>query len=172
MEKIKCLTCPSESTCHAVRHGVHNKCPHGSILMSLSFSAHILHNWKVLPAISGKKNRRPTIIHRHARHEIILLTHFAIKLVLLLCDGDVILQRTLNRKRQVGVVWTTIGIQVKALSENYFINSGTKFEGKVLTDIHRAEPDTATCFGELSARSRRRPLHSRWPTVLSAYTII
>lgn len=123
MEKIKCLTCPSESTCHAVRHGVHNKCPHGSILMSLSFSAHILHNWKVLPAISGKKNRRPTIIHRHARHEIILLTHFAIKLVLLLCDGDVILQRTLNRKRQVGVVWTTIGIQVKALSENYFINS-------------------------------------------------
>ena len=42
-------TCPSESTCQAVRHGVHNKCPQGSILMSLSFSAHILHNWNVLP---------------------------------------------------------------------------------------------------------------------------
>lgn len=43
------FTCPSESTCHAVRHGVHNKWPHGSIRMSLSFSAHILHNWNVLP---------------------------------------------------------------------------------------------------------------------------
>lgn len=38
------ITCPSESTCHAVRQGVHNKCPHGSIRISLSFSAHILHN--------------------------------------------------------------------------------------------------------------------------------
>lgn len=44
------ITCPSESTCHAVRHGVHSKWPHGSIRMSLSFSAHILHNWNVLPA--------------------------------------------------------------------------------------------------------------------------
>lgn len=46
------FTCPSESTCHAVRHGVHSKCPHGSIRISLSFSAQILHNWKVLPVIS------------------------------------------------------------------------------------------------------------------------
>ena len=36
-------------TCHCVRHGVHNRCPHGSIRMSLSFSAQILHNWKVEP---------------------------------------------------------------------------------------------------------------------------
>lgn len=52
MELKKFLTCPSESTCHAVRHGVHNKCPQGSIRISLSFSAQILHNWKVLPVIS------------------------------------------------------------------------------------------------------------------------
>lgn len=42
-------TCPSESTCHDVRHGVQSKWPQGSILISLSFSAHILHNWNVLP---------------------------------------------------------------------------------------------------------------------------
>lgn len=42
-------TCPSESTCQAVKHGVHNKWPHGSIRISLSFSAHILHSWNVLP---------------------------------------------------------------------------------------------------------------------------
>jgi hypothetical protein len=50
------LTCPSESTCHAVRQGVHSKCPHGSIRMSLSFSAHILHSWKVLPVNSNAAN--------------------------------------------------------------------------------------------------------------------
>lgn len=38
------LTCPSESTCHDVKHGVHSKCPQGSIRISLSFSAHILHS--------------------------------------------------------------------------------------------------------------------------------
>lgn len=48
------FTCPSESTCHAVRHGVHSKWPHGSMRISLSFSAHILHNWKVLPVIENR----------------------------------------------------------------------------------------------------------------------
>lgn len=48
--KFRIHTCPSESTCHEVRHGVHSKWPQGSIRMSLSFSAHILHNWNVLPA--------------------------------------------------------------------------------------------------------------------------
>lgn len=48
-------TCPSESTCHDVKHGVHNKWPQGSIRMSLSFSAHILHSWKVLPVKIEKK---------------------------------------------------------------------------------------------------------------------
>lgn len=47
------LTCPSESTCHAFRQGVHNRWPQGSIRMSLSFSAQILHSWKVLPAIEN-----------------------------------------------------------------------------------------------------------------------
>lgn len=37
------------STCHAFKHGVHNKCPHGSILISLSFSAQILQSWNVEP---------------------------------------------------------------------------------------------------------------------------
>lgn len=49
MNEKKLCTCPSESTCQAVKHGVHNKWPHGSIRISLSFSAHILHNWNVLP---------------------------------------------------------------------------------------------------------------------------
>lgn len=43
------LTCLSESTCHDVRHGVHRRCPQGSILISLSFSAQILQSWNVLP---------------------------------------------------------------------------------------------------------------------------
>lgn len=34
----------STLTCHAVKHGVHSKWPHGSMRTSLSFSAHILHN--------------------------------------------------------------------------------------------------------------------------------
>lgn len=50
---IVVFTCPSESTCHAVKQGVHSKCPHGSILISLSFSAQILQSWKVLPKISN-----------------------------------------------------------------------------------------------------------------------
>lgn len=37
------------NTCQAVRHGVQRRCPQGSILTSLSFSAQILHNWNVLP---------------------------------------------------------------------------------------------------------------------------
>lgn len=53
----KLVTCPSESTCQAVKHGVHSKWPHGSILISLSFSAHILHNWNVLPENAIQKNQ-------------------------------------------------------------------------------------------------------------------
>ena len=40
---------PVGLTCQAVRQGVHKRCPHGSILTSLSFSAQILHNWNVDP---------------------------------------------------------------------------------------------------------------------------
>lgn len=36
-------------TCQAVRQEVHMRWPHGSILMSLSFSAQILQSWKVEP---------------------------------------------------------------------------------------------------------------------------
>lgn len=54
-------TCPSESTCHAVRHGVHSRWPHGSIRMSLSFSAQILHSWNVLP-VEIKKKRHNTFL--------------------------------------------------------------------------------------------------------------
>lgn len=35
--------------CHDVKQGVQSKWPQGSIRISLSFSAQILHNWKVLP---------------------------------------------------------------------------------------------------------------------------
>ena len=42
--QIDCLL-----TCQAVRQWVHSKCPQGSILISLLFSAHILHSWKVEP---------------------------------------------------------------------------------------------------------------------------
>lgn len=38
-----------DSTCHAVRQEVHIRCPQGSIFTSLSFSAQILHSWKVEP---------------------------------------------------------------------------------------------------------------------------
>ena len=34
-------------TCQVFRHGVHKRCPQGSILISLLFSAQILHNWNV-----------------------------------------------------------------------------------------------------------------------------
>lgn len=43
------------------------------------------------------------------------LTHFTIKLVLFLCDGDVVFERALHRERQVWVVRTSIGEQVEAL---------------------------------------------------------
>lgn len=43
------------------------------------------------------------------------LTHFTIKLVLFLCDGDVVLVRALHRERQVWVVRTAVGEQVEAL---------------------------------------------------------
>lgn len=60
-------TCPSESTCHDVRHGVQSKWPQGSILISLSFSAHILHNWNVLPTnpikFNTEKHRKKEIMH-------------------------------------------------------------------------------------------------------------
>lgn len=36
-------------TCQDVRQDVHMRCPQGSIFTSLSFSAHILHSWKVEP---------------------------------------------------------------------------------------------------------------------------
>ena len=36
-------------TCQEVRHGVQRRWPHGSMRMSLSFSAQILHNWNVEP---------------------------------------------------------------------------------------------------------------------------
>lgn len=39
---------PSDS-CQAVRQEVHIRCPQGSILTSLSFSAQILQSWKVEP---------------------------------------------------------------------------------------------------------------------------
>lgn len=38
-----------DCTCHAVRQEVHMRCPQGSIFTSLSFSAQILHSWKVEP---------------------------------------------------------------------------------------------------------------------------
>lgn len=36
-------------TCQAVRQEVHIRCLQGSIFTSLSFSAQILHSWKVEP---------------------------------------------------------------------------------------------------------------------------
>ena len=36
-------------SCQAVRQGVHSRWLHGSIRMSLLFSAQILHSWKVEP---------------------------------------------------------------------------------------------------------------------------
>lgn len=43
-----CLV-PHYNTCQAVRQDVHIRWPQGSILTSLSFSAHILQSWKVEP---------------------------------------------------------------------------------------------------------------------------
>lgn len=43
-------------------------------------------------------------------------THFAVQLVLLLRDGNVILQRTLHGQRQVGVEVAPIRVQVEQLS--------------------------------------------------------
>lgn len=67
-------TWPSESTCHALRHGVHSKCPHGSIRMSLSFSAHILHSWKVLP-ISQRGNIHVKSCYSRVRQQLRLDFH-------------------------------------------------------------------------------------------------
>lgn len=39
----------STRTCQDVRQDVHMRCPQGSIFTSLSFSAQILHSWKVEP---------------------------------------------------------------------------------------------------------------------------
>lgn len=44
------------------------------------------------------------------------LTHLAVKLVLFLCDCDVVFERTLYSKRKIGIVWPTIRVQIEALS--------------------------------------------------------
>lgn len=103
------LTCPSESTCHAFKQGVHNKCPHGSIRMSLSFSAQILHNWNVLP---GKKTKLllELILKIEKSSPSPSLTHFTIKFILFLCHRNVILHRALYSKRQVRIGRSSVGI--------------------------------------------------------------
>lgn len=40
-------------------------------------------------------------------------SHLAVKLVLLLRHGDMILERTLHGKREVRVVWLAVGVQVE-----------------------------------------------------------
>lgn len=50
INRIPLIRPPAPShTCQAVRQEVHIRWPHGSIFTSLSFSAQILHSWKVEP---------------------------------------------------------------------------------------------------------------------------
>lgn len=51
-------------------------------------------------------------------NESFLLTHFTIKLVLLLCHCNMILHWTLDGETQVGVMLSTVRIKIKALSVN------------------------------------------------------
>lgn len=130
--------------------------------------------------------------------EISLLTHFTIKLVLLLCHCNMILHWTLDGKTQVGVILSTIRIKIKALSVNcqfrqisastlkmtqntcikpptqpsFTHKANSRIEKKPRTCIHREVLDIVIYFAELFVESRHQLLHSLLPIDLDACMII
>lgn len=176
------LTCPSESTCHAVKQGVHSRCPQGSILISLSFSAQILHSWNVLPVLESTKpstrqsvnsTLRGTWFESYPSHSRVRTAPASPW-----CDppGDSARQ-TIGPGSAPSRLGTDRSLPCCCcFSMIATIKIGFRKRGNhrtwKLTYDHLVKLDIMTCFGELFGGCRRPPLRNLSPTDLVVCRII